>query len=598
MKKVSKLLSMLLLVTMCLGLMGGMSAFAGNSTVYVKQTAEPALNGTVTYEITCADPAEVASCTLTYGGRTWDAPFTVTGNVISIYGDDWSTSVSMDITFVNGDTATVAWGMDNVGSTTITVPDPTPTPAPTATPTPAPTATPTPAPTATPAPHSDLTTAPSGASFEGYNKPLTFTLQGGHSPMDVFVDGNAVDAFYSKNSVQLNSTNIIAAGGEGKSQYTITIIATDGCTIDVTVVNNTIFGGDNQTNNGVEQTPTITYLQKSGNSVAFDITAAPDSIRVYDMVDHAYVNMVAGDYTVDATYNGLGVKFSNAFLDTKLIAGRTYQIACVYGTGSGQGVTIGYIKVGTTSTTVDNSLWFTNSNTSDNTVLRYYSGSIAPEMCSGIFLVDGGYLQYSTNGGASWALVGIEEYFIRLTDSGERTQYAFLKDSFLNKLTPDTIYYFRAFLPANKSNTGLEVHSNSIQLITGAALKYVDTDKHVINSTKNLQFRSSQQIAKVYVGNVELTDPNFFSVSNDKKTVTLSPEFLNGRTAGQTYTITVLTTQGEKLSTTFKILTTAQAASSPKTGDSSDLGLWIAAMILSGGAAAIALPRMKKIGSK
>jgi hypothetical protein len=129
-----------------------------------------------------------------------------------------------------------------------------------------------------------------------------------------------------------------------------------------------------------------------------------------------------------------------------------------------------------------------------------------------------------------------------------------------------------------------------------ASLKAVDTDKHVINSTKNLQFVCSQPISRVWVGSQEITDYNgtYYTLSSDRKTITLTADFLNARTAGSTYTLTVQTDGGDQPSATFQILTTAQASSSPKTGDTSNLALWAAVLVLSGGAAVAVLPRMKK----
>ena len=44
----------------------------------------------------------------------------------------------------------------------------------------------------------------------------------------------------------------------------------------------------------------------------------------------------------------------------------------------------------------------------------------------------------------------------------------------------------------------------------------------------------------------------------------------------------------------FGIPTTAQAASSPRTGDNSNIGLWLVFMAVSGGAVAVALPKLKE----
>ena len=102
------------------------------------------------------------------------------------------------------------------------------------------------------------------------------------------------------------------------------------------------------------------------------------------------------------------------------------------------------------------------------------------------------------------------------------------------------------------------------------------------------------QPARVYVGNIELTSDDDFALSNNRKTVTLSAEFLNKRTAGNTYTIKVLTYSGDYASCTFQILTTGQASSSPRTGDESNLGLWAAFLLLSGTAVVVLLPKLRK----
>ena len=137
----------------------------------------------------------------------------------------------------------------------------------------------------------------------------------------------------------------------------------------------------------------------------------------------------------------------------------------------------------------------------------------------------------------------------------------------------------------------------SCQFYVGATLRPVDTDKHVTGSSKNLQFVCSDPIQSVWVGGRQLTDVDYgdyWTLSSSRKTVTLTAKFLNNRTAGETYTIGVVTDNGDKPSCTFKILTTAQASASPKTGDESNLALWAAVLILSGGAAVAVLPRLKK----
>lgn len=137
----------------------------------------------------------------------------------------------------------------------------------------------------------------------------------------------------------------------------------------------------------------------------------------------------------------------------------------------------------------------------------------------------------------------------------------------------------------------------SCEFYIGATLRPVDTDKHVTGSSKNLQFVCSDPISRVWVGGTELTNYNYneyFSLSNSRKTITLSAKFLNARTAGETYTLTVQTDNGDQPSCTFQILTRAQASSSPRTGDDSNLALWAAVLLVSGGAAIAVLPRLRK----
>lgn len=131
----------------------------------------------------------------------------------------------------------------------------------------------------------------------------------------------------------------------------------------------------------------------------------------------------------------------------------------------------------------------------------------------------------------------------------------------------------------------------------GATLRPVDTDKHVTGSSKNLQFVCSDSISRVWVGPTELTSLNYgdyWTLSSSGKTITLTAKFLNNLSAGSTRTLTVLTANGDQPSCTFQILTTAQASSSPRTGDESNLALWAAVLLLSGGAAVAILPRLKK----
>ena len=130
-------------------------------------------------------------------------------------------------------------------------------------------------------------------------------------------------------------------------------------------------------------------------------------------------------------------------------------------------------------------------------------------------------------------------------------------------------------------------------------LEPYNTDKHVVNSSKSLRFVASEEIqpTSVMVGSRKLYDANDFFVSNDRKSITLSPDFLNARQTG-TYTISARTKGGETIKTNFYILSTAQASSSPRTGDESQIGLWAAFLLLSGAAIVVMVPKLRKHGAK
>ena len=168
--------------------------------------------------------------------------------------------------------------------------------------------------------------------------------------------------------------------------------------------------------------------------------------------------------------------------------------------------------------------------------------------------------------------------------------YFMLGQNFLSSLSADETYYMQV-IDARHPNV---IYTNVVSFRVGPTLRAIDTDKHVINSTRSLRFRSSAPIAEVYVGNIMLTDPADYGVSWDGKTVTLSFEFLNKRSAGNTYTIKVRTTSGEWAATTFQVLTTAQGSASPRTGDTSNLGLWAAFLLLSGTAVVVLVPKLRK----
>ena len=136
--------------------------------------------------------------------------------------------------------------------------------------------------------------------------------------------------------------------------------------------------------------------------------------------------------------------------------------------------------------------------------------------------------------------------------------------------------------------------TNVVTFRIGSTLRPIDTDKHVIGSIKNLRFLCDEPVYEVYVGNIPLTYGEDYALSNGNKTITLSFEFLNKRSAGNTYTIKALTYSGTYPSTTVQSLSTAQGSASPRTGDESNLGLWAAFLLLSGTAIVVLVPKLRK----
>ncbi len=135
--------------------------------------------------------------------------------------------------------------------------------------------------------------------------------------------------------------------------------------------------------------------------------------------------------------------------------------------------------------------------------------------------------------------------------------------------------------------------TNTVQFRIGATLKPMDTDKHVIGSIKNLRFRCDDPVSQVYVGTIPLTYGEDYVLSSDRRVITLSYEFLNNRSAGYTYSIKAVTDSGDYASSSFQILTTGQASSSPRTGDTSNIGLWSAFLLLSGTAIVVLVPKLR-----
>ena len=318
------------------------------------------------------------------------------------------------------------------------------------------------------------------------------------------------------------------------------------------------------------------YTRNSNGSVYVDISAqstngywvgtnanASNAVRLSTSY-YSLVNNVYGVYNYRLT-------FTNSYLNS--LANGTYYIFAVY---NGQTTRMGsFVVQGDSSSIIPGnaSVWPV-----DDT---WYSGN-------------GMYYFYVTPG-------------LQLVEGSVYDYYDIVIDGM--QIGGDKISYngYQKFGVASSVMDTLATGTHSITVLTtsgyatgsfrvGATLRAVDTDKHVIGSSKNLQFVCSDTISRVWVGSTEITNNygDYYTLSSSGKTITLRASFLNNRTAGQTYTLTVQTAYGDTPSCTFQILTRAQAAGSPQTGDESNLALWAAVLILSGGAAVAVLPRLKK----
>ncbi len=297
------------------------------------------------------------------------------------------------------------------------------------------------------------------------------------------------------------------------------------------------------------------------NSIASNATKLPTTY--YSLVSNVY-----GIYNYRLT-------FTNSYLNS--LANGTYYIFAVY---NGNTVRMGsFVVQGDGSTVIPGtaSVWPVED--------TWYSGS-------------GMYYFYVTPG-------------LQLVEGTVYSYYDVVIDGM--QIGGDKLSYngYQKFGVASSVMDTLATGTHSITVLTtagyvtgsfrvGATLRPVDTDKHVIGSSKNLQFVCSEAISRVWVGGVEITNNygDYYTLSSSGKTITLSAAFLNNRTAGQTYTLTVQTAYGDTPSCTFQILTKAQASGSPQTGDESNLALWAAVLILSGGAAVAVLPKVRKMKSK
>lgn len=166
-----------------------------------------------------------------------------------------------------------------------------------------------------------------------------------------------------------------------------------------------------------------------------------------------------------------------------------------------------------------------------------------------------------------------------------------LKAAYLNTLSngTHTLKVYTAYDEFNNP-TGL-VYAN-IYISgngTGASAAYGD-NAHVKGTASNLYFNSTSAIKDVYISG-RWIDPANYSLSTDGKTLTLNAAFLNQLAYGS-YTMQLNGTNGSTQSTNFRIVTANYA---PSTGDETNIGLWVAIMILSGAGAVALIPRRKNM---
>ena len=177
-------------------------------------------------------------------------------------------------------------------------------------------------------------------------------------------------------------------------------------------------------------------------------------------------------------------------------------------------------------------------------------------------------------------------------DTVRKAGYFYLDDAMLATLG-------RGVHTVTVSNTAGQ--SGSCTFYIGPSLVPKETTKHTTGSRLNLRYVCSDPIYQVFVGNVWI-DPAYYGLSSDRKTLTLYADLLNARTAGLTYQLgvdvdnAIITKNASDADAfnSFTILTTAQAAASPRTGDDSNLALWAALMGVTGVAAIVVVPKMKK----
>ena len=431
-----------------------------------------------------------------------------------------------------------------------------------------------------------------GTNPAEFSNTGVYVYEANHKVTGVSADGYPLyegqGFYYANGKVTVNGSAIASIIGS-KSSVELVFTAEDACTVGGFTLNNQTTVETLRVD-GFEQKG---FIKGSTEAVSFQTNDAnPNNVELYYSKTQNFVSIPAGGYTMNKVGNMYTYTFTKGFLDT-LEAG-TYYVRCYY--SDSKYVTAGTITINLSNatTTGDSNLSFTNSTVS-NTEYKYVSGGAGPKLYSELFRDSASKLQISTNGGTSWKDVSVYDYYVEQSNNKD-TSYAWIKTAYLDGMPASSNVYFRVIVPASERGASTDAISNWVKITTGNTLAAVDTNKHVINSSKSLKFVSSAKIDEVYVGNINLTatDPDAFKVSADGKYVTLYADFLNARTAGSTYTLTVVTEDGEKLSTTFQILTTAQASASPRTGDDSNIALWSAFLMLSGAAVVAVLPRLKK----
>ena len=165
-----------------------------------------------------------------------------------------------------------------------------------------------------------------------------------------------------------------------------------------------------------------------------------------------------------------------------------------------------------------------------------------------------------------------------------------LKAAFLNTLSNGN-HTLKVYTATDSENnpTGLVYATISIEGngAMGASATYGD-NAHVKGAASNLYFNSGNPISEIYISG-KWIDPSNFSISADGKTLTLSSSFLNQLPYGS-YTMQINGSNGTTQTTNFRIVTANYA---PSTGDETNIGLWVAIMLLSGAGAVALIPKKK-----